>query len=195
MMFLGIGVGLASPITYTDQFVASGSLGIASFTDALVIISFTGDTTNVTEPSTVFYNELGTATVNITGIGTATFTDVMAAFDNPLTTPPATGIGDFTLGASVLATGNSDFGSYDLQSSIGPLSGESFFRSDLTFNTSLGDFNIATGGQSTFTAVTSPVPEPASWLFLVIALAALFLKSQRMRKHGQVNQAFRFRPL
>jgi hypothetical protein len=190
MMLLGASIALASPIQYTDEFTGSGTLGNASFMDALVIISFTGDTSNVIESSGIFYNEVGTATVDVAGIGTATFTDEMAAFDNPTSTPsPAAGVGDFTVGASVLDTYNSAFADYNLQSAISPTSGSSFIQPELTFDTTLGGFNLSSGGDSTFTAVTTATPEPASCVFPATALLVLFWKRNR-RRHSSASSKF-----
>src|SRR5690348_16425412 len=74
----------AGAITYTEQATATGSLGANSFTTALVTITFSGDTLNVTNPLTgIFRNMVGTATVTVAGIiGAATFTDTMGAVDN-----------------------------------------------------------------------------------------------------------------
>src|SRR5262245_24729484 len=43
----GARFGYASPITYTDQVIASGSLGASTFSNVLVTVTFAGDTTNV----------------------------------------------------------------------------------------------------------------------------------------------------
>jgi hypothetical protein len=68
----------ADPITYTVTDTASGSLGSSNFTDQDVTVTFTGDTSNVTQqdgdPS---YNPLGVATIDIAGLGTFTFTDII----------------------------------------------------------------------------------------------------------------------
>src|SRR5438874_1837668 len=65
---------LANPITYTDQVIGSGKLGATTFTDALVTVTFTGDTSNVIPGSGFvdFIITVGTATVNVQGVGTAT---------------------------------------------------------------------------------------------------------------------------
>ena len=69
------GTGRAESITYTEQATASGSLGSTSFTNALVTLTFAGDTANVTQIGQgEFANSTGTATVTVAGIGTATFT-------------------------------------------------------------------------------------------------------------------------
>ena len=72
----------ATPIMYTDTVTGTGALGAVPFTSALVTISLIGDT------STVFGDpvprDFGSAIVNVSGVGTATFADpLMWAIDNP----------------------------------------------------------------------------------------------------------------
>src|SRR5579862_1176439 len=71
------GVASAAPITYTETLTASGTLGGTTFTDALVTVTLTGDTSNVTAgpvPHTDVLVNTGSATVSVSGIGTGTFT-------------------------------------------------------------------------------------------------------------------------
>jgi hypothetical protein len=110
----------ADLITYTEQAVGSGGLGGTAYTNALVTITFTGDTANVTGGSGFFINTVGTTTVTVAGLGLATFTDTMGAFDNQTFNPAFVGIGDLTQGASVLDTDSSAaWLTYDLKSAIG----------------------------------------------------------------------------
>ena len=167
MLALLVGLGYpagiaAAPITYTEQAVATGSLGGTGFSDAAVALTFVGDTSNVFLDSGIWRNEIGTATVTVTGIGTATFTESMEVFDNG----GAMAVGVANPSASALDTFNPLLSAYDLQSAIGPLSGQSFIRPDITFSTNLGGFNLQIAGDSTFTATT--VPEPSS-----LAMASL----------------------
>src|ERR1700719_2352887 len=94
----------AGPITYTEQATASGSLGSTPFSSALVTITFTGDTANVTGGSGFFANNVGTATVNVSGIGTATFTSGLEVFDNQVSTPTAAAGIALNGGGSILDT-------------------------------------------------------------------------------------------
>jgi hypothetical protein len=101
----------ATPITYTDTVTGTGALGALPFTNALVTISLTGDT------STVFGDpvprDFGSATVNVFGVGTATFTDpLMWAIDNQAN--QLAGIADVTAGLFLLGTRNGAFALYDL---------------------------------------------------------------------------------
>jgi hypothetical protein len=155
-----------SPITYTAQATASGTIGSESFTNALITLMLVGNTANVTSGPGFFINTVGAFTVNIPSIGTATFTDRMEVFVNqtPAIPPPAAGFGDISVGGSVLDTFSAVFAFYNLATSIGPITGGSFIRPDLTFGTTLGGLNITSAGDSTFTATT--VPEPTSLILL-----------------------------
>ena len=152
----------AAPITYTVLSTGSGTLGSNSFSDAQVRVSFAGDTSNVTG-SGFYTNNVGTGTVSIAGLGTATFLDSIYAFDNQGAI--AAGIGDSTAQGSILDTYHSAFGSYDLTTAIGPLSGGSFYRNYLGYSTNLGVLSFsAMSSSSTFTAGAVPLPG-AMWLF------------------------------
>jgi hypothetical protein len=175
---------LDPPIIYTEQAIASGTLGGTTFTDTLITIMLDGDTGNVTGGSEFFSNTVGTFTVNVSGIGTATFTDSMEVFDDQVFAPPAAGFGLLGLnGGSVLDTFNTQFGSYDLTTPIGPISGASFIRPDLFFGTTLGNLNIVSAGDSTFTAST--VPEPS--LIPLVALGGI-LACRLKRKPADLQQ-------
>jgi len=165
----------AGSITYTVQDTASGTLGASSFTDALVTVSFTGNTANVYGGSGFWQIDLGTASVNIAGTGSALFTDAMFVFDNQGAV--AAGIGDnncIGCKASVLDTYNSAFGSYDLMSAIGPLSGGVYFRPDLSYGTDAGLLHFSdAGGTSSFKAVVTPEPATFTLLASLLGMAAL----------------------
>ncbi len=69
----------AAPITYTATSMASGTLGPTPFTNVLVTVELTADTSGAFEPDPVgvpgFFSNAGTATLTIDGLGTATFND------------------------------------------------------------------------------------------------------------------------
>src|ERR1700690_4648377 len=73
-------IASAGLLTYTQTFDASGTLGGTGFTSQLVTLSETADSSNVTLFSAGTYENIGTVTVSIATIGTATFTDQMFAF-------------------------------------------------------------------------------------------------------------------
>src|SRR5580698_3875410 len=78
----------AAPITYSLTTTASGTLGASSFTNALVTVTLSGDTSSIMPGSGSITGLLvnpGTATVGIAGVGTATFTGsigILSTFNN-----------------------------------------------------------------------------------------------------------------
>ena len=175
----GVGYAAAASITYTEQTVGTGRLGADSFTNALVTITFAGDTTNVYnyEPG-VLLNSVGTALVTIVGVGTASFTDSLAVFDHQ--PEQAFGIVDLTAGSDVLDLQHPAFATYDLRTSLGAVSGPAFVYAEETFNTTQGEFRLTAAGDATVTAST--VPEPSSFLLLSLGLAGV--ARWRGKRHG-----------
>jgi hypothetical protein len=176
---------LADSATYTETAVASGSLGGASFSDALVTITLLGDTSTSTTGIFGALEVFGPATVTVEAIGTASFTDSLAVFDNP--TFGAAGILDSNLGLfgfDVLDTIDPAFGTYDLTTNIGPITGSSLFSPPDPnngfngFATTDGNFVLTNSGTSTFSASTA-VPEPGSLFLLGVGLSGLFVARRK----------------
>ncbi len=176
--FLASGIASATPITYTESATVSGSLGGTAFRNALVTLTMSTDTTSVTFAGGLFTN-IAPATVTVSGVGSATFTDTIDVFDNPTFAPPAAGFG-VDGGGSILDTFNAAFGSYDLTTAIGPITGSPFINPGMSINTTAGSFIINTSGNSTFTAVTgTAVPEPTT---LVLLGSGLIVAARRRSK-------------
>ena len=167
----------ATPITYAVSGTASGTLGATAFTNDPITISLMGDT------SFVGLN-VGPATVTIDGIGTASFTDSIGAFDNPGL--PSAQISDVTLNLLLFGTrGPAVFSTYDLRGPVGPVTGAAFFNAFAAFPTTAGLFDISSvlNNTSTFTATVggAAVPEPATLGLLGGGL--LMVWRQRSRLH------------
>jgi hypothetical protein len=181
---LGPSPSRAGPITYTGQTTGSGCLGAIkmgsvitcpagdSFTNADVTITMTNLTTNVVNPTPGIFENFGTTTVNVSGLGSGRFTDSIGMFSNQNLNPAVGGFADFVAMLDILDTSNNSFVSYDLKSAIGPISGSPVFTSaNQFFPTSVGGF-VWSGEPdiSTFTATTA-VPEPPGNLLLPVLLA------------------------
>jgi hypothetical protein len=156
------GVAHADPITYTETATGTGTLDGVAFDGALITITATGDTSAITSPASGIYINSVTATVNVNNV-TDTFTDSIIAF--AVNGPKGVGISDTTNTHDILDEQSSSFASYDLSTSIGPITGDSGGNYDDYFATSLGYFTYTNlSATSTFTAVVTPsaVPEPSS---------------------------------
>jgi hypothetical protein len=184
----------AGAITYTLTSTGTGTLGGVAFTDAVVTVTLVGDTSTVitsivVPPSPWLFNP-GTATVNVAGLGTATFTDsigIFSTFNDP--TPTLFGVpvvaildlsnpSDPSSGTGILGQAGPEFLGYDLVTPFGPGTGLGgpWSGSHVTphFPTTVGDMTWAIGqalnpGASTFTAVATP--EPGTLLLLVTGFA------------------------
>jgi hypothetical protein len=180
LIFSGARLARAGMITYQDQVTETGTLGLSAFTNALVTVSLTGDTNNVHPGSVQLLFNTGRITVTIAGLGTATFAELVSNAFTDLNGPGGSarcGIG--ATGGSVLDTGNPLCGTYDLKTPI-TVTGQSFFRGDLTYGTDLGAFHMSSvASTSTFTATV--VPEPSS-ISLIGVVIALFVGFNRPRK-------------
>ena len=186
-LFCAVSPAHATTATYTESATASGTLDGTSFTDALVTITLTGDTSTVTSTALVgppwpsgLIEDAGTATVTVSGVGTDTFTDSMYVFDTA--SAEAVGITDGTLKYDALDTYDPAFATYGLTTSIGPITDSDAINPGHPFNTEGGTLVLDSvpSFESTFTA-TVATPEPGSLLLLGMGFAGLLgiRKNQR----------------
>jgi hypothetical protein len=149
----------ASPIEYTETATGSGTLNGTAFTNDLITITAFGDTTGViTVMPGFFANPGAVGTVTVSGVGSDTLPISVVFVMQAPPLGPSAGFADPVQNAAILDTGDSAFSTYALNTAIGPITGPSFVRSDLTFATgSGGSFQILSAGDSTFTAIPGPV--------------------------------------
>jgi len=98
----------AAEVVYTLSGIGNGQLGINSFFSAPFTVTSTSDTSLITQPSSgIFYLPDITATVFVSGIGTAKFTIPTINVVNQGI--PAVGISDPGQGLAILFANNSAF--------------------------------------------------------------------------------------
>jgi hypothetical protein len=188
---------LSEPITYTEQLEASGSLDGSAFTDAAVTLTMHNDTNNVVVSG--YAAELGTATVSVAGLGADTFKDQISVVDVFHGTPPYVGFEDLTIGQIIVvqcgdntcALGDTTFGGgYLLATAIGPITGEvgspggGLAGGGNPIPTIGGDLILSstTTGLGTFTATAGVIPEPATWVTMLMGFAGLGAAMRSRRK-------------
>jgi hypothetical protein len=192
----------ASPLTVTFTGVADGALGTTSFTQADFTITFTSDTTDIIrlptdtlQPLTDWSTPSGTpATFSImipmgATLG-GTLTDTQAVFAHP---SPEMDLGIWHYNANdFIAKQDPAFATYDLTSSIGPIStGTNAWPDILTncggndcgFSTSAGHLTLSNITAMTATAdvtasgptPTPPgaVPEPSTGLLFALGIGGI----------------------
>jgi hypothetical protein len=174
----GAGLARASLITYQDQVIATGILDGSSFTNALVTVSITADTNNVLPGGSQLWFNKGTTTVTVAGLGTDTFIETGQAFTDLHGDSNSPRCGISLPEGSLMDTGDSDCGTYDLKTPI-TVTGLFYGLPDV-FATDLGTFQITSvEGNSTFTATLVPEPSSISLLGLGIALFAGFNRPRK----------------
>lgn len=157
-------IAKAEPVTYTESAIASGALGGVSFSNALVTITGSSDTTNVVNAGSGLYQVFTTLSGSVAGLGSFTFTSTGNYFSNePFDTAGVTGASS----ADILDTTSAALAGYDLTSAIGPVTGASIINPGYAFATTDGSFDLTSAGTSTFQATTSSItPEPSSFALL-----------------------------
>ena len=151
----------AKPITYVITGIMSGTLNGKSFSNAAVTITTVGDTVNITKVTIngfPYYKNLGTTTIQIAGVGTATFngSDSFGALSEFLIPGMIqVGIIDWTIGSSILHIDTPNQAFYDLSTAT-MLTAMSVSDHGVVLSTTLGNLVVrGTSGNATF-KVTFP---------------------------------------
>jgi PEP-CTERM motif len=189
------GLAAASPITFTISTSGSGTINGLTFTDGTIIFTAVTDTTNILNgPETIgdtgnsTSSPQGTDTVTIVGLGSWTLSDPVAFFDDRTT--GVVGFFDLRPGdvfVDLLDISGTPFSTYDLKSSLGPIS-DPLANGTGTFTnipTSIG--TLAFTGNSTnasFQAVTAGVPEPGSLALMMLGALGLHALRSRIVRRG-----------
>jgi hypothetical protein len=166
----------ASPVTYTLSGTGTGSLGADPFSDASFSITATADTSSITESLGVFFLSDSIATLFVSGVGTATFTVPTMMVDN---TAGAAGISAPNQNMTILANYSPAFSSYDLSSSLAPVSGTPAFNPGTGFATTVGDFTLSSVSSVIFQAEV--VPEPSAFPLLGLASLGFILQTRKYK--------------
>jgi hypothetical protein len=194
----------AGLITYTETVTGSGSLGSQAFTDALITIRGTADTSKVQLSGSDFFVAASTQ-VSVASVGTGTFTDMIDVVNiqpNSLPfgdLPPGGDVAELAFVVLINATDDIDkdllgnlndvFATYNLQSSLGPISGLADLNKFSRYNTTAGTFEIdavsTPGSFSATTDVSSPTPEPSSLTLALVGLLASLGCFWRHRRGGK----------
>jgi hypothetical protein len=176
----------AGVITFTQTGVGSGTVGTNTFTNAAFTITDTGDTANRVSFSGGYIIDATSASIVISGVGTLNFligTETFVSNTNQE-------VGFSRSSGSDLYDGpdNAAFGTWDLLTSIGPISGSAYLMQWTLspVNTSGGVLVFSDGSSPTvFTATIQTAPEPSSLMLLGIGMAGIgMLTRQRRRRFG-----------
>jgi hypothetical protein len=190
LIAMTIGVMIASGraseaglITYTETVNGYGSFGGVDFSDQLITITLTTDTSQITNPSAgLLRTNTALTTISVAGIGTGTLQT--HAFNNQTANAFgfSTGVG---AQPDILDVQNAAFASYNHQSAIGPIVGIAIINTDAAFSTTIGDFVISsTSSDVTMQATLASVPEPSSLALCGIAGAAGLIAARVRRKRA-----------
>ena len=173
------GTASANPVTYTETATVGGSLNGVSFSNQVITLTGSGNTANITQPTPGVFENFLTLLFSITGgVGSGTFTNSTFVLSN--NSGIIGGFSDATGNAAILLTTNAAFGTYDLSTSLSPVSG--------TATTNQGRQNPTTAGPLVFNFNTTAtfsadvVPLPAALPLFATGIGGLGLLGWRRKR-------------
>jgi hypothetical protein len=187
VLLFAAGLAQADTITYTESATASGSLGGTPFSDSLITLTFVGDTANIVSSPSFYSIALGSITIGVSSLGTlATLTDPGYVFDAQLGGPSgsgAAGFHDSSVSLDILDITDPAFGSYNLATTIGPITDTELFNAGISFETNSGALIIYSASDSTFSATPESsdpqAPEPATMALFAFGFAGILAVARR----------------
>ena len=158
-------------ITYTQTAVVSGSLNGTAFTDNVLTLTMTGDTSNII-PEFQLYAPLA---FTLSGGGSGVFTGETSI---NLQQVGQAGLVVFLVATDFTFIDAPEFATYDLSTAFGPVTSEDAFVYGVPLPTSAGDLILDpfTIGTATFTAT---IPEPSTWAMMLLGFAGLGIAGYR----------------
>ena len=163
----------AVPMVYTLQVNASGQLNGTRFTNTAVSMTVTGESAVPYTPCWYCYLVLADTTlIEVAGVGSDSFANPIIAVGNFV--DGYLGFGEPISDYGIVFIGHPSALGYMMQTPLGPVSGEASGNPGYAFPTLNGSFTFDSfDSEGTFLAMTSPVPEPGSWLLMLGGVAAL----------------------
>lgn len=169
-------------LTFTETATVSGSLNGVAFTNQVLTLTGTGDSANNFDEFGVTVTLLTGGSFTLSGGGAGTFNAGLRAFANNVNS--GAGISEATgFNFDIMDTASAALASYDMNSAIGPVTGDAVTNFGNPFATSAGNLiiNSILNETSTFqaTLAESPIPEPATMALLGFGLAGLAAMRRR----------------